>query len=123
HWFAHPATPQLYLLAGIYAVIFVVGWVAGVFKGAADFRQLYYTDPTVFFFSGRILSSLFDLGTIFLVYKIGRRLGGPVAGLIAAAVVALSPLHIWLSEQVLVNSQLTFLIVLAFWFCLDIVEK
>ena len=123
HWFAHPATPQLYLLAGIYAVIFVVGWVAGVFKGAADFRQLYYNDPTVFFFSGRVLSAFFDLGTIWLVYKIGRRLGGPVAGLIAAAVVALSPLHIWLSEQVLVNSQLTFLIVLAFWFCLNIVEK
>ena len=123
HWFAHPATPQLYLLAGIYAVIFVVGWCLGIFKGAEDFRQLYYSNPTAFFLSGRVLSAVFDIATIWLVYKIGRRLGGPVTGLIAAAVVAVSPLHIWLSQQVLVNSQLTFLVVLAFWFCLDILDK
>src|SRR6266536_559282 len=123
HWFSHPATPQFYLLAGIYALIFVVGWCVGIFKGTADFRELYYTDPTVFFFSGRLLSVFFDIASIWLVYKIGRRLGGPVTGLIAAAVVAISPLHIWLSQQVLVNAQLTFLLLLAFWFCLDIVKK
>ena len=95
HWFGPPASTTMYLLAGTYAAIFVGGRIGGFFHDAADFRNLYYSDPSIFYLSGRIWSVLFGVASIWLVYKIGKRLFGPAAGLIAAAILALSPTHIF----------------------------
>src|SRR6185436_11699624 len=100
HWFGPPASTTMYLLALVYGTIFGVGRIIGTFQSAEDFRNLYYSNPTVFYLSGRIISAVFGVATIWLVYKIGRRLFGSATSLIAAAVVTLSPIHILLSQQV-----------------------
>lgn len=123
HWFGPPASTTMYLLALVYGVIFGVGRITGTFQNAEDFRNLYYSNPTVFYLSGRIISALFGVMTIWMVYKLGRRTFGTSTGLIAAAIVALSPIHILLSQQVRMDTQMTFLIVLAFWYCLNILER
>jgi len=123
HWFGPPAGTTMYLLALVYGGIYGVGRVIGTFQSAEDFRNLYYSNPTVFYLAGRIISAIFGVAMIWLVYKLGRRLFGPAAGLIAAGVLTLSPIHLLLSQQVRMDMQMTFLIVLAFWFCLNILER
>jgi hypothetical protein len=51
-------------------------------------------------FSVRLLSALFGVGLVWLVYLVGSRLLDPWVGLIASALTAVSPLLIWLSQEV-----------------------
>ncbi len=60
---------------------------------------------------GRALSGLFDLGTIVMTYALGRRIYDARVGLIAAACVAVTVLHIQLSHFYAVDTLLTFFIV------------
>lgn len=57
---------------------------------------------------GRALSGLFDLGTIVLTYALGRRAYSGKVGLVAAACVAFTVLHIQLSHFYAVDTLLTF---------------
>jgi len=123
HWFGVPASTTMYLLALVYAGVFAVGRVFGVFHSVEDFKNLYYANPSVFYLSGRIVSLVFGVATIALIYKIGKRMFGASAGLLAAAVVTLSPPHISLSQQVRMDVQMVFLLVAAYWYCLNILEK
>ena len=123
HWFGHPGTTTMYLLAGIYVVMYGVGTVMGIFTSPEDFKALYWEDPTAIYLIGRILSTLFDLGTIILVYLIARRLFNSLTGLLTALIIALSPVHIYYSQLVRTDNMMTFLILVSFWFCLDILEK
>ncbi len=65
---------------------------------------------------GRQLSALFDLGTIALIFLLGRRLYDATIGLIASACVAVSVLHIQLSHFYAVDTLLTFLVVAILYF-------
>ena len=47
----------------------------------------------------RFLSVACGIATVALVGWIGRRLFGPIAGLVAAAILALSPFHVWYSQE------------------------
>lgn len=66
--------------------------------------------PWVLF--GRGLSGLFDLGTIVLTYMLGRRVYDARVGLIAAACIAVTVLHIQLSHYYTVDTILTFFVML-----------
>ncbi|MGF1542172.1 MAG: glycosyltransferase family 39 protein [Pleurocapsa sp.] len=57
----------------------------------------------------RALSVLFGLGSIFLLYQLGRRVAGETVGLIAAVLMTLSPLFINFSQMVRMYSLGTFL--------------
>lgn len=59
-------------------------------------------------FFGRWLSGLFDLGTIVLTFALARQVYDARAGLIAAAFVAVTVLHIQLSHFYAVDTLLTF---------------
>lgn len=59
---------------------------------------------------GRGLSALFDVGTVLLVYVLGRRLYGRATGLLAAALSALAVLHIQLSHFYTVDTLLAFFV-------------
>jgi hypothetical protein len=61
---------------------------------------------------GRVLSVLFDLGTIVLVFLLARRLYDAAIGLLSAASIALTVLHIQLAHFYAVDTLLTFLVVL-----------
>lgn len=59
---------------------------------------------------GRVLSALFDLGTITLIFFLGRRLYNAAIGLVASACVAVTVLHIQLSHFYAVDTLLTLLV-------------
>ena len=71
---------------------------------------------------GRVLSGLADLLTVYLVYRIGRRLYGPRVGLLAGALLAACVLHIQQAHFFVFDSYLVTLITAAFYFCVDIAE-
>ncbi len=56
----------------------------------------------------RLLSVLFGLGTIPLIYLIGRRLAGDLVGLAAAVILALSPFHIYFAQETRMYTLLAF---------------
>jgi hypothetical protein len=56
----------------------------------------------------RLLSVLFGAGTIPIVYLIGKRISGVVMGLAAAALLALSPFHIYFAQEARMYTLLTF---------------
>ena len=47
-----------YLIAALYALCYLVGWIAGIFRGAADFGFQFLENPTCFYLLGRLFNAL-----------------------------------------------------------------
>ncbi len=71
---------------------------------------------------GRALSALADVGSVALVYLLGRRLHGRGVGLLAAAFLAFAPLHIQVSHYYAVDTLLTCLVLLTLYLALDLLD-
>lgn len=71
---------------------------------------------------GRILSALFDLSTVLILFFIGRRVYGVRVGLLAALFLAASVLDIQQSHFFTVDTFTNVPILIAFWFALDIAD-
>ncbi len=71
----------------------------------------------------RMLSVLAAVATVATVYFLGARLGGPVAGLVSAGLLGLSPLHVWYSQEIRMYSVQTLLICLSFLFLLKAMRE
>lgn len=72
---------------------------------------------------GRALSALFDAGAIYLVYRLGHKLYNDWVGLLAAAFVTLSVLHIQLSHFYTVDTLLTFFVILVVSTAVDLARR
>jgi hypothetical protein len=123
HWFGHPGSTTIYMLSILYALIYIVGVFLGQFNSPLDFRLTYHNDPTLVYLSGRLLMVIFGVGVIFLTIKIAERLFNRQIALIAGLLIAVSPLHTHFSKLIRTDIQLTFWILLVFWFCLNIYRK
>ncbi len=64
---------------------------------------------------GRLLSVLGDLGTIYLIYLLGRRIYGEMVGLMAAILVSFAVMHIQLAHFATFDVMTTFFIVLSLY--------
>jgi YYY domain-containing protein len=71
---------------------------------------------------GRVLSGLFDLGSVLLLFFLARRLFDWRVGLIASFLLALTALNIQGSHYFAVDTFLTFFVLLVIWFTLDVAE-
>lgn len=65
---------------------------------------------------GRVVTTLFGLATVGLVYLIGRNLYGRPAGVAAALVLAAMPYHVIVSRQILLDAPMTFFATLSLFF-------
>ena len=72
---------------------------------------------------GRSLSALFDVGTIVLVYLMGRRLYGRETGLLAAAFTTFAVIHIQLSHFYAADTLMTFFVTLTMLSCVLLVRS
>ena len=72
---------------------------------------------------GRSLVALADVGTVFMVYLLGRRIYGVRVGLLAAAFVALAVVHIQHSHFYRPEPIQVLLLLASFWSMLQLVEK
>ncbi|MFH1140633.1 MAG: glycosyltransferase family 39 protein, partial [Chloroflexota bacterium] len=73
--------------------------------------------------AGRTLSALADVGTVALVYALGRRLYGRGAGLLAAALVAFAVVHIQHSHYYRPETFTILFVMASFWFMLQVLER
>jgi hypothetical protein len=69
-----------------------------------------YTHITII---GRVLAALFDMGTIVLLYLLGKRLFHPAVGLLAGTFLALNVMHIQLAHFFTSDPFMTFFVVLS----------
>jgi len=122
-WFGHPGTTLVYILYFIYKLTFIIGTNIGVYTNFEAYKLLYFQDPTLFYLTGRIICALFGSATILIVYLITRRLLNHKAGLLASALLAISPLHIMYSKLIRTDIILTFFIVVVFWYTLNIFDR
>lgn len=123
HWFGHPGSTTIYILTALYAVLYRLGSALGFLDHPTDFRTFFFLHPTLFYLSGRLLIAIVGSTTVLLTYRIASRLFNPVTGLVAAAVLSLSPQHVLSSKIIRTDILVTFLILLVFWFSLDILKR
>ena len=92
---------------------------------AAGLLDAEYASLNLSYVVGRVLSALFDVGTVGLVYVLGRKLfctvrEGAAIALISAFLVALAALHIQLAHFYTVDTVLTFWVVLTVLLAVDL---
>jgi Dolichyl-phosphate-mannose-protein mannosyltransferase len=110
-YFYYPAL-LWYLLAAVYRFAFWFGRELGLLSTWSDFTHFYNSDPTLFY-AGRLLSVIFGTATVACLYLLGRRAFSPMHGLLAAAFLAVSFLHVRDSALSTTEAPLTFFVVLA----------
>ena len=88
-------------------VHWLVNALAGLVGTGGDFLGV---DIRNLRFFGRALSAAFDTGTVYLTFLLGRTLYGWRVGLLAAAFVAFSALHIQLSHFYASDTPMTFFV-------------
>jgi len=71
---------------------------------------------------GRLLSTLFDVGTIYVVFLTGKLLYDRRIGLLAALLLSMTVLHIQLAHFLAVDSFLAFFSALTLYYCIRIVK-
>jgi len=115
HFFSYGSLP-LYFLAFVGATVSRIGWLLNILVGHGPRPGLAFlrdaADYTEINLVGRILSSLFDTGTVVLLYVLGTRLYGRFAALVAAGSYAVTALAIQQSHFFVVDPVLTFLVTL-----------
>ena len=87
-----------------------------------DFSSPRLTDYDQIHLVGRVLSALFDLATVLLLFFLARRLFDWRVGLLASFLLALAALDIQGSHYFAVDTFLTFFVTLTLWFTLDLAE-
>ena len=97
-WFGHPATTTMYALAVLNVATYLVSHLAGWTTDVKHFADAIYADPGLVILPGRMLMLVFGLLSIFLTWRLGRLLFGPAAGLAAAGLLAVNPVHVIYSQ-------------------------
>ncbi|MBZ0294260.1 MAG: glycosyltransferase family 39 protein, partial [Anaerolineae bacterium] len=122
-YFAQPGTPTMYLLLLVFGVMLAFGLLTGAIPNIDAIGDLLTDSPDAFYLAGRVLIALIGVAGIPLVYRIGRRLYDRRAGLVAALIFALTPIHGYLSKIIRGDALMILCLLAAFWFCLDILES
>jgi len=84
---------------------------------------LLWQDPAIFYFLGRLVSTLMGVATVGLTYLVGKKLFDKRAGLVAALFLSLSTLHVAQSHYALLDVSMTFWVTLSFLFSVLILKK
>jgi len=107
--------PWLYIstLSVLYVGYYAWGVATGAFHSLAEMVASWPGYWAPFFLISRALAATFGTATVFVVFRIGRRLWGDAAGLIAALFLALAFIHGRDSHFGTTDTMLTFFVVLS----------
>lgn len=117
HWFEYPAL-MMYVLFVLYGLVYAVGRLTGVWDSGWAFAVSYFRDPTLLQTLSRSVSAFAGAASVWLVYCIGSRLFGRRTGLIAALILAVSPMHVEHSHYAVTDVPMTCLALLAIFLAL-----
>ena len=109
-----PLNPHWFPLGSILIYVLVVlRSIIELFVDIGDMDMRYV---------GRFLSAIADVGTVFMVYMVGRRMFTRDVGLLAAALTALAVINVQSSHFYRPETFSVFLILVSFWAMLRMVE-
>jgi 4-amino-4-deoxy-L-arabinose transferase-like glycosyltransferase len=119
-WFGHPGTTTIYLTSLVCIVVFLGGMIGGSWSSIHDFTQAAFADPGLIFLPARFAMVLIAVTSVWLTYRVGRRLHGASCGLVAAALLALNALHISWSQVIRTDIQASMFMLGALYFSIGI---
>jgi 4-amino-4-deoxy-L-arabinose transferase-like glycosyltransferase len=128
--FFHWGTAYFYLVAAAYVPYFLGGLALGRFHSRLDLATIksyglgmgYIPLPAEVWLA-RLVSIALGVGTIWLVYLIGRRLYNRKAGVLAAALLAVSPPHVAQSHFARPDVAMTFFLCLSILYAIRWLEE
>ena len=113
HFFHYPAFTFYIQWVG-QALIYLAGKISGAFASPRDMQAAIEASPYRFIVMGRLITSLFGIGSIYLVYRLGRDLCSSTAGVLAALFLALNFSCISRGRLITTDVPLVFFVLLAF---------
>lgn len=101
--FYHPA---LFYEAGaaLFSGRYLTGSASGVFHSPVDLLADFVLDETKYLQALQLLAAVFGALTVPAVFEVARRIGGWRAGLVAAGILAILPVHVLYSQRARVDS-------------------
>lgn len=99
-WFGHPATLLLYLLVVVISAVGAVGMLLGAWSDTPGFVAAVFADPGVLILPMRGVMAALGVGSVWLTWAIGRRVGDARTGRIAALLLACNAVHVEWSQVV-----------------------
>jgi hypothetical protein len=121
--FYHWPSFLINLLFFEYIIVYFMGNLFGAFSTTADLARAYFTDPTFYFWLGRITTTLFCIGGMSCIYLIGKKLAGRSAGLAAAVLMGFDALFVEHSRLITPDVPSAALMIYV-WYCLiDYIES
>src|SRR5215471_9197015 len=109
HFFDYPS-----LVIYFHAAVAVVRFLWGALN--AEWASLDGFTVFAIYKAGRIAAALVGVATVWLTYRLGVELGSRRVGLLAAAQMAVRPMHVRESRYILTDVPMTALMTLATWF-------
>lgn len=111
-YFLHGSV-HMHIVTFFYFCFFLVGKILGHFTSSLDFLMFFLNNSTPFFFISRSVSAIFNLGSIYLTYRIGEYLWDRKTGIIAAFIFSLMPMSLQMARDTSVYSTTVFFILLS----------
>jgi tetratricopeptide (TPR) repeat protein len=76
--------------------------------------EAFEADPTRFYYTGRLITSLFGIASVYVLYKLGKGIFSRAVGTLAALFLALNFFHIRRGQLITTDIPLVFFVLLAF---------
>jgi hypothetical protein len=114
HNFVYP-TFYFYVLFAWQGLTMAVGWVMGWWDSVAAFQREFFVDPTRLYWSGRLLTTLCGVATIAALAACASRLFDKTTAVVAAVMLAVSPIAVMDAHYVKHDVPVTLLIVIVHW--------
>ena len=111
-----PLNPHWFPLGSI--LIYLILGIRFMLEPFTDFGSLLSLS-----YIGRSIVALADVGTVFMVYLLGKRIYGKRVGLLGSALVALAVVHIQNSHFYRPEPLSIFFVLVSFWFMLQMMER
>lgn len=108
HIFDYPT-----LVIYVHAMVAIVRFLWGALQG--QWSSLDGLSITAVYLAGRFAAALIGVGTVWLTYRIGTELSSRRVALLAAAQMAVSPMHVRESHYILTDVPMAALTTLAVW--------
>jgi len=123
-FFSGSLNPGFYNYGSLFIYLTNLAIVAGSLFGLIDLpeRDLFSAidEFAKLYLAGRIMAVILAIGTVYLVYVLGRRAYGRAIGLIAALFMAILPIHVMHSHYLAVDVPATFFVTAALVFAVHI---
>jgi hypothetical protein len=113
HNFLYPSF-YFYMLFAWEGLTAVLAVATRAVASVGAFQREFFVDPTRVFVAGRLLAALLGAATVVVTGVLGSRISSRLAGVVAALLLAVAPLHVLNSHYVKHDVPVTLLIVLAY---------